>query len=277
MTWHGQINRTIWELENLLEKHPNQFSLKRELLRTHFLQRYEVDRSLHIPRDDRTFLFLQQEPAPACVLIHGGQGTPAELRDLGNHLYSKGFTVYGPRFARMDSKNRMVSWESWVTFAEKALVVAKQYADEVNVVGLSMGGSLGLILNGMHPFSALVLLSPAIFPRFNLKEQMFRFGQVLIPTVFERFAGWEGEMMKAMEQVRKNPREIDIPALVLQARDDRRLSTRGLKHLRDRMIHPQSEVRLLPRGSHVLTRGEARDEVFNRISDFLLARDSTKP
>jgi carboxylesterase len=274
MTWHGQINRTIWELENLLEKHPKQFSLKRELFRTHFLQHYEVDRSLHIPRDDRTFLFLQQEPAPACLLLHGGSGTPAELRDLGNHLYAKGYTVYGPRFARVDSKNRMVSWESWVTLAEQALLVAKRYSPEVNVVGLSLGGTLSLILNGMHSFTALVLLSPGIFPRFNMKEQLLRFGGMLMPTLFGRFSGWEGEMLKAMERVRKNPREIDIPALVLQARDDKRLSTRGLKHLRDWLIHPQSEVRLLPYGSHVLTRGEAREEVFNRISDFLSARVS---
>ena len=80
-------------------------------------------------------------------------------------------------------------------------------------------------------------------------------------------------MMKAMERVRKQPREVDIPTLILQAIDDKRLSTRGLKHLRDWMIHPQSEVRLLPFGSHVLTRGEARDEIFHRISDFLMDRD----
>jgi esterase/lipase len=272
MTWHGQINRTIWELENLLEKRPNQFSLKRELFRTHFLQRYEVDRSLHIPRDDRTFLFLQQEPAPACLLLHGGNGTPAELRDLGNHLYSKGYTVYGPRFSRTDSKDRLVSWESWVTFAENALLVSKRYADEVNVVGLSLGGTLSLILNNMHPFSALVLLSPAVFPRFNMRERMIRIGRSVMPTFFDRLAGWEGEMMKAMEQVRKQPREVEPPTLILQAIDDKRMSTRGLKHLRDWMVHPQSEVRLLPYGSHVLTRGEAREEVFHRISDFLLSR-----
>ena len=104
MTWHGQINRTIWEIEQLLKEKPRDFSLRRELLRTHFLQRYEFDRSFHVPRDDRSFLFLQEDRAPAYVLLHGAMGTPAEMRDLGNYLYSKGFTVFCPRLSRYDNK-----------------------------------------------------------------------------------------------------------------------------------------------------------------------------
>ena len=115
MTWHGQINRTIWEIENRLRKNPRDFGLRKELLRTHFLQRYEYDRTFHVPRDDRSFLFLQDNRASAFLLLHGAHGTPAEMRDLGNFLYSKGYTVYCPRFSRYDAKNRLVSWESWVT------------------------------------------------------------------------------------------------------------------------------------------------------------------
>ena len=79
MTWHGQINRTIWEVKHLLEKNPKDFKLRRELLRTYFLQRFEYDRSHHIPRDDRSFLFLQDGRAPATLLLHGAKGTPAEM------------------------------------------------------------------------------------------------------------------------------------------------------------------------------------------------------
>ncbi|MBI4720553.1 MAG: hypothetical protein HY770_04915 [Chitinivibrionia bacterium] len=81
--WYGQINRTIWEIRKLLERKPKSFRLRKELLRTHFLQRYEYDRSFHVPRDDRTFLFLQEGPASICLLFHGAQGTPAEMRELG--------------------------------------------------------------------------------------------------------------------------------------------------------------------------------------------------
>lgn len=269
MTWHGQINRTIWEIETLLVKHPERFALKRELLRTHFLQRFEYDRSMHVPRDDRSFLFLQQEPAATCLLFHGGAGTPAEMRDLGNHLYSKGYTVYCPRFSRVDPKNRPVSWESWVTYGENALQVANRYSKDVCTIGLSLGGTIALILNGMHDMKAMVLLSPAIIPRYTIRERAAGLGRRILPSFFDKMAGWNGEIVKAMEYIREHPKEIDVPVLVLQARDDQRLSTRGLKFLSRWVHHPKSEIRLLPFGSHILTRGSARTETFERTSDFL--------
>ncbi|NIM20644.1 MAG: hypothetical protein GTO51_10510 [Candidatus Latescibacteria bacterium] len=274
MTWHGQINRTLWEIEALLEKDPKRFVLRRELLRTHFLQRYEFDRNLHIPRDDRSFLFLQQEPAAVCLLFHGGNGTPAEMRDLGNCLYAKGYTAYCPRFFRMDSKDRMVSWESWLTYAQNALQVSRRYSEEVYIIGLSIGGTLALILNKMHEVNAFVLLSPALFPRYTMKERAAEVGRRVAPTFFYRVAGWNGELAKAMEHAREHPAEVRAPMLVLQARDDKRLSTRGLKFLRRLAVHPMSQVRLLPFGSHILTRGKAREEAFERISDFLQAVQS---
>ena len=54
MTWHGQINRTIWEIDHLLGEKPGNQRLQRELLRTYFLQRYEYDRGNHIPRAGRS-------------------------------------------------------------------------------------------------------------------------------------------------------------------------------------------------------------------------------
>ncbi|MFH1754398.1 MAG: alpha/beta fold hydrolase [Candidatus Latescibacterota bacterium] len=271
MTWHGQINRTIWEIETLLEKDPENFSLRRELLRTTFLQRYEFERSLHIARDDRSFLFMQSEPSPACLLLHGGNGTPAEMRDLGNYLYTKGHTVYCPRFSNVDSNNRVISWESWATSAENTLQIALRYSKDIFIIGLSLGGSLALMLTRMQKVKALVLLSPAIYPSYTMKERLIHLGRLMSPTLFYRFAGWKGEIIRAMEHVREHPAEILVPCLVLQARDDHRLSTRGLKLLRHLAVHPQSEVRLLPYGSHVLTRGEAREETCQRIWDFLHA------
>jgi len=269
MTWHGQINRTIWEIETLIEKDPKNFSLRRELLRTTFLQRYEFDRSLHISRDDRTFLFLQTDPAAACILLHGGNGTPAEMRDLGNYLYTKGYTVYCPRFSKVDSGERAISWESWATLAQSTVQIALKYSKDVFLIGLSLGATLALMVNRLQPVKALVLLSPALYPRFTLKERLAGIGRLAFPTLFFKFAGWKGEIFRAMDYARKHPAEIKEPCLVLQARDDQRLSTRGLKLLRHWAVHEKSEVRLLPVGSHVLTRGEAREETFQRVFDFL--------
>jgi len=269
MTWHGQINRTIWEIRHLIETNPKDFELRRELLRTHFLQRYEYDRSHHIPRDDRSFLFLQENRAPGCLLLHGARGTPGEMRDLGNHLYSKGFTVFCPRFSRVDLKERPASWESWVTLADSTYASMRDYSRNTIVVGLSLGGTIGIILARLYQeVPALVLLAPAIVPRLEFRDRIIGLTRIVSPALFTRLSGWNGETIKAMEHVRSNSQEIKCPTLVLQARDDRVVSSKGLKLLRKWATHKESEVALLPQGSHAITRSKAKDEVFDRVYKF---------
>jgi esterase/lipase len=269
MTWHGQINRTIWEIQHLIQKQPNNFRLKKELLRTIFLQRYEFDRSLHIPRDDRSFLFLQENRASAVLLIHGANGSPAEMRDLGNFLYGRGFTVYCPRLSRTDAKKRPVSWESWVTSAQGGLTTLLEYTQRTVVIGLSLGGAIALLLERLHPVQGLVLLAPAVHFRLGIKGRFLAVARRLTPTLFYKFAGWNGEVIDAVEHVRKTMVKIKVPILALQARDDHILSSRGLKFLRRWTGDERSEIVLLPQGSHALTRSATKDEVFQKVVDFV--------
>ena len=269
MSWYGQINRTLWEIQEAVNKDPENQRYRRELLRAHFLQNFEFDRAHHVPRDDRTFLFLQDEPAAACLLLHGAQGTPAEMRELGNHLYSKGYSVYCPRMARTDTKERMVSWESWVTQAENSLETMLSYNKNTYMVGLSLGGTIALILSGMHPCRGMALLAPALYPRLSFKARLQQLGRIATPTVFYRLAGWNGEVLKAMDFARKRTKKIEVPVLALQATDDNSLSNRGMKFIRRHAGHAMTEIKLVPFGSHVLTRGKAKAEVFRRVHEFI--------
>jgi len=269
MSWHGQINRTIWEIQEVIKKKPDDDRYRRELLRAHFLQHFEFDRAFHVPRDDRSFLFLHEGLTPTCLLLHGAKGTPAEMRELGNYLYSKGYSVYCPRFSRTDTKDQMVSWESWVTQAGTALETVRTYTTDVFVVGLSLGGTIAMILSNLQDPKGLVLLAPALYPRRGLKTRIYELGRIATPTLFYRLAGWNGEVLKAMDHAKRLSKEIKVPVLALQANDDNRLSNRGLKFIRRHAKDARSEVKILPFGSHVLTRGPAKDEVFSRILSFL--------
>ncbi|MCZ6765630.1 MAG: hypothetical protein O7D32_01725 [bacterium] len=269
MTWHGQINRTIWEIGHQIKREPRDFRLRKEYLRTHFLQRYELDRSLHIPRDDRSFLFMQERRAPVCLLLHGENGTPAEMRDLGNYLYSRGLTLYCPRISRYDSKDRLVSWESWVTAAEGALTTVLQYSREAVVIGSSFGGTIALILDELHRIKALTLLAPALYPKLGFKARLFLLAKHIVPNVYFRLAGWDGETTKAMERVRVRKTKVTTPMLALQARNDNVVSGKGLKFLRRIVMNEKTEIVLLPDGAHALTRGNVRNDVFERVYGFL--------
>jgi carboxylesterase len=269
MAWHGQINRTIWEINEAIKQSPGNLRLRRELLRAQFLQHFEFDKAYHVPRDDRTFLFLHDADAPIVLLLHGSTGTPAEMRELGNHLHARGISAYCPRFTRTAGKEESASWESWVTQAQIAMESVSTCSPAAFVCGLSLGATVALILSEHAPLGGIILLAPALYPRMGLKARFLQVARVVTPTVFYHFAGWTGEVLKAMDHARRQTREIKLPVLALQATDDRLLSARGLKFLRRRAVHRDSDIRLLAAGSHGITRGAAKAEVFEAVSGFV--------
>lgn len=135
------------------------------------------------------------------------------------------------------------------------------------VCGLSLGATVGMILARETPLRGMVLLAPALFPRMSLKARFLQLSRLITPTVFYHFAGWNGEVVKAMDYARHQIHEIGMPVLAIQATDDRHVSARGLKFIRRHAR--DADVRLLPQGSHVITRGAAKSEVFEAVTTFV--------
>jgi carboxylesterase len=269
MSWHGQINRTIWEINGSLKKTPESARQRRELLRAHFLQRFEFDKAQHVARDDRSFLFLQDADAPVVLLLHGSTGTPAEMRDLGTHLHAQGLSAYCPRIGVAGTRERARSWEGWVSQAQVAIEITAASSEAAFLCGLSLGGAVALMLADRSPVKGLILLAPALYPRMTLKTQALQVARLVTPTLFYHFAGWNGEVLQAMDTVRREGRAIDIPVLAIQAGDDTHLSARGLKFVRRHARHRDTEIVLLPEGGHVITRGPAKAEVCDRVTKFV--------
>lgn len=269
MSWHGQINRTIWEINESLKKTPESPRQRRELLRAHFLQHFEFDKAQHIARDDRSFLFLHDSDAPLVLLLHGSTGTPAEMRDLGTHLHTHGISAYCPRIGVLGSRDKARTWESWVSQAQIAIEIANASSSAPFLCGLSLGGAVSLMLADRSPVKGLILLAPALYARTTIRTNLLRVARVVTPTIFYHFAGWNGEVLEAMDYTRKYARAIETPVLAVQAADDCHLSSRGLKFVRKHARHKDTEIHLLPEGSHVITRGPARDKVFELVTKFV--------
>jgi esterase/lipase len=269
MTWHGQINRTIWEINEALKKSPESARQRRELLRAHFLQHFEYDKAHHIARDDRSFLFLHDTEAPLVLLLHGSTGTPAEMRDLGTHLHAHGISTYCPRIGATGARDKARTWEGWVSQAQIAIEIAATSSAAVFVCGLSLGGTVALMLADRAPIKGIILLAPALYPRMGIKARFLQVARMITPTLFYHFAGWNGEVLQAMDYARKNGRAIELPVLAIQAADDTHVSARGLKWVRRHATHQDTDVHLLPEGSHVISRGPAKDKVFELVTKFV--------
>ena len=271
MSWHGQINRTIWEINESIKKAPESPSprQRRELLRAHFLQHFEYDKAQHIPRDDRSFLFLHETDAPLVLLLHGSTGTPAEMRDLGTHLHNNGISAYCPRIGETGNRSRSRSWEGWVSQAQIATEISAASSEATFVCGLSLGGAVAMMLADKAPMKGLILLAPALYPRLGLKSRVLQVARLVTPTLFYHFAGWNGEVLEAMDYTRKSTRTIEIPVLAIQAGDDTHLSSKGLKFVRKVARHKDTEIHLVPEGTHVITRGCAKNQVCDLVTKFV--------
>ncbi|MEM4204343.1 MAG: alpha/beta fold hydrolase, partial [Candidatus Methanomethylicaceae archaeon] len=76
------------------------------------------------------------------LLIHGFTGTPAEMRQLGEFLYKKGYTVRCdplPGHCTSPEDLKKTKWQDWVNAALKWIKEMKVEHEKIFVAGLSLG------------------------------------------------------------------------------------------------------------------------------------------
>ena len=82
-----------------------------------------------------------------CLLVHGFTGTPKEMRTLGEYLSTQGFAVLGIRLAghATDIQDLLrTRWPDWLACVEDGYHLLRGAADQIFLVGLSLGGILSL-------------------------------------------------------------------------------------------------------------------------------------
>jgi len=149
MSWHGQINRTIWEIGEAIKQSPESPRQRRELLRAQFLQLFEYDKAFHIPRDDRSFLFLHDRSrahraAPARIDRHAGRDARPRQPPLRQRHLRLLPALRAPAARRSDLV------EGWVSQAQIAARSSLPARGRVRVRA-EHGGTVSLILSGRIP------------------------------------------------------------------------------------------------------------------------------
>ncbi|MCK4667116.1 alpha/beta fold hydrolase, partial [Candidatus Dependentiae bacterium] len=83
------------------------------------------------------------------ILIHGFTSTPQAIIDLAEKIHKENFKVFLPKLPGHCTKWKdltNITFEDWInTLENKALKLLKT-SDKINIIGLSMGGTLGAIL-----------------------------------------------------------------------------------------------------------------------------------
>ncbi len=241
---------------------------------------------------------LERVGAPAVLLLHGAGDTPQTLRYLGEHLHACGFHIHAPLLpghGRSLREFSSVTADQLTRAAEIAYRELRQEHGWVAVAGLSMGGALAVQLAATHAsMPALVLLGPYLgMPR--AVERAARLAWLWGPLVPAFAAGGSDSIHDPVERARGlaygvlTPAaltalwltmrrasdvlgEIEAPTLMIQSRQDNRISVAGATRAFARIGAPQKRLEWITGAGHVITVDFGRERVFAEVTSWLRAR-----
>ncbi len=176
------------------------------------------------------------------LVLHGFTGNPQSMRPLAEALATAGFTVDLPLLpGHGTSVEDMVPtrWEDWSGAAEAHFQALAARCDQVAVVGLSMGGTLGCWLAERHRHLAGIAL---VNPLVRAPDAEFRSAiRALVDAGTETVDGIGSDIKKegaaeaayagtplaavlslfeAVDGVEAGLADIHCPVLLLSSRDD---------------------------------------------------------
>ena len=233
-----------------------------------------------------------------CLLVHGFTATPWEMRYLGEHLHSAGYTVHGVRLAghaTSPADLERSTWQQWYASARQGLLALQGSAAHTVVVGQSMGALLALRLAVEHPetVAGVALLAPALRLSARWLHWMRPAFPVVLPFLTQRFRfvpkgdsdvadpqaradtpSYRQVPLRAVHQllqlqrhVRRLLPRVAQPVLVLHSRQDHTCPVANVDLVRRRVPGPV-ETRLLARSYHVVSIDVERDDVAVCVADF---------
>lgn len=242
------------------------------------------------------FFLLGDRSKPACLLIHGFTGTPKEMRWMGEYLNEQGLTCLGVRLAghATDPEDMIRSnWTDWVASVEDGYHLLRGVADDVFLVGLSMGGILSLLMSVRLDVRGVVAISTPYKlpddPRLRHIDWISKIVTYMPKSDEEPGSSWFdkeawkghisypqnpvrsiGELNKLLGEMRAALPKIDVPVLLMHSKDDRYVDPESIEMIYADLKNASDKTKLHITGSgHVLTRDAARRQVFESALEFI--------
>jgi carboxylesterase len=230
--------------------------------------------------------------ATGVLLCHGFTGSPQSLRPWADYLAEAGLSVWLPRLpghGTIWQDMARTRWEDWYAEVDRAFSELQAHADEIFVMGLSMGGCLALRLAEQRgaAVSGLVLVNPSLTADTRLfalapvlkflvpslkgiasdikKEQATEMGYDRMPV--KALASLPGLWRATQAQLT----DVTQPVLVYHSLDDHVVGPASLRLLREALPPKQLEVRECADSYHVATLDNDAPAIFAGSLDFVRA------
>jgi carboxylesterase len=236
--------------------------------------------------------FSHEGGATGVLLCHGFTGSPQSLLPWAQYLAGAGLSVSLPRLPGHGTTWQEMArtrWEDWFAEVDRAFDELRAYADEIFVMGLSMGGCLALRLAELRAeaISGLVLVNPSI----TADSRLFMLAPLLkifVPSLKGIASDIKNEQARELGYTRvpvkaaatlpglwhltqEHLGELTQPVLVYRSTTDHVVGPTSLERLRTALPADQLEVRELTDSYHVATLDNDAEVIFTGSLEFVRA------
>lgn len=237
-----------------------------------------------------------------CLLLHGFTGTPFEMRELGEFLAGRGYSVLAPRLFGHATQVQDMSrarWGDWVASSEDGYHQLASACSRIVVIGLSMGGVLSLYISTYLGVAGVVAMStPYVIPHvlgrslrpilpilslvwrykgkgpsdwrdFNAEEKHLD---------YDRYPVRGGaEVSNLLGAMRRGLAKLRIPVLLIFSRGDRTLTSEHAHAIHQAVPAADKQLLWLENSGHVVCKDVDRQIVFEAVAAFVQRITGTDP
>ena len=229
-----------------------------------------------------------------CLLTHGFTGGPKEMRWMGEYLAEQGFSVLGVRLAgHATNPEEMIRtrYIDWIHSVEDGYHLLKGIADQVVLVGLSMGGALSLLMASKLDVAGVFAMStPYVLtdPRVKFAKIFSPFIKYMSKSGDEPGSGWlDKESWKDhisypqnpvrsaveidlfLEEMRAALPKVKVPSLLVHSRNDNYVPPTSMENIYNALGTSDKEMLWVTESGHVIPREPAKAEVFPKAAEFV--------
>ena len=224
------------------------------------------------------------------LLCHGFTGSPQSLRPWAEYLAGAGLSVWLPRLPGHGTTWQDMAhtrWEDWYAEVDRAFGELRAHADEIFVLGLSMGGCLALRLAELRgsAISGLVIVNPSVTAdtRLFMLAPLLKFVMPSLKGITSDIKkdqvselGYERIPVKAAATLpglwratRARLGDVTQPVLVYHSSVDHVVGPASLRVLREGLPEGHLEVRELRDSYHVATLDHDAPTIFAGSLEFV--------
>jgi carboxylesterase len=235
-------------------------------------------------------------PRGICILIHGINGSPEDMDELGEQLAAQGFAARNlllPGHGTSLSDFARHGWAEWKLAVADATDAALAAQRPVFVIGHSLGAALALAVASERPqLAGVVALCPPVrlYDSIALAVAAARHVTPYLPAWREDIRDRKGARLRyrrevyrwtstealhtllcALPRLRRRLPVVSIPALVVAARHDHVVPERDGREAYALLGSQRKELVVLHDSFHAVTKDVERDAVAQRIIAFCQA------